>query len=108
VCLGCGQGDTGEMALVRRVKAHDAPITAVDVSASGAFLGTGSSEGASHLSTYPSEACRHGMHHQSARASVSSAGLVARRRVGRPGSWLPVERGSTPCSALVVKPLLAW
>jgi len=34
------------MALVRRVKAHDAPITAVDVSASGAYLGTGSSEGA--------------------------------------------------------------
>ena len=41
---GC-QGDNGELALARRAKVHDAPITAFDISASGAFLGTGSSEG---------------------------------------------------------------
>ena len=41
---GC-QGDNGELALARRAKVHDAPITAFDISASGAYLGTGSSEG---------------------------------------------------------------
>ena len=40
------QGDNGELALARRAKVHVAPITAFDISASGAILGTGSSEGA--------------------------------------------------------------
>ncbi|KAK9832796.1 hypothetical protein WJX81_001956 [Elliptochloris bilobata] len=50
-CTGDGhllrweQGDTGELAMVRRAKAHDAPITTFDIIASGAVLGTGSSEG---------------------------------------------------------------